>query len=90
MLKIWSKNINQFKYLRIPFQKLNFSSEVKKRTECYYKILNVSTTATLAEIKESYYALSKLYHPDTNIAPATTPNAQPSSPEVKNPHPPKT
>ena len=30
----------------------------------YYKILNVSPTATEKEIKSSYYKLAKKYHPD--------------------------
>ena len=30
----------------------------------YYDLLNVSKTATKAEIKKSYYALSRILHPD--------------------------
>jgi curved DNA-binding protein CbpA len=33
---------------------------------CHYKVLNVSTDASFDEIKSSYFALAKLYHPDTN------------------------
>ncbi len=32
----------------------------------YYKILNVSNTATVNEIKKSYRQLAKKYHPDQN------------------------
>jgi molecular chaperone DnaJ len=32
----------------------------------YYKILQVSKTATMAEIKKSYRNLAKKYHPDAN------------------------
>lgn len=33
----------------------------------YYKILNVSETATSEVIKSSYKTLVKLYHPDVNM-----------------------
>ena len=32
----------------------------------YYDILEVSPTATLAEIKRSYHRLARLHHPDLN------------------------
>lgn len=47
------KYINAFK----------FSTKIKPDT-CYYKILNVPTTATQEEIKKEYYKLAKKYHPD--------------------------
>jgi DnaJ-class molecular chaperone len=41
--------------------KLNFNT---KPDTCYYKILNVPTTATSDNIKKEYYKLAKKYHPD--------------------------
>jgi len=32
----------------------------------YYKILNLSSTATETDIKNSYRKLVKIYHPDVN------------------------
>ncbi len=36
----------------------------KAKTSNYYELLSVSTTASADEIKKSYYALAKKYHPD--------------------------
>jgi DnaJ-class molecular chaperone len=44
-----------------------FSTKIKFNTKsdiCYYKVLNVTTTATADEIKREYYKLAKKYHPD--------------------------
>ncbi len=30
----------------------------------YYKILGVSRTATIEEVKKAFYRLAKIYHPD--------------------------
>jgi curved DNA-binding protein CbpA len=35
----------------------------------YYKILNLTNLATEKEIKKSFYALAKQYHPDTQKVP---------------------
>lgn len=37
-----------------------------KPTTCYYKLLNVSTSDTSLNIRKSYLALTKKYHPDVN------------------------
>jgi preprotein translocase subunit Sec63 len=44
-----------------------FSTNMKfniKPDTCYYKILNIPTTATAEDIKREYYKLAKKYHPD--------------------------
>ena len=42
-----------------------FSTKINLKPDtCYYKILNVPTTATQEEIKKEYYKLAKKYHPD--------------------------
>ncbi len=33
----------------------------------YYKILNISQSATQSDIKKSYRALARQYHPDANV-----------------------
>lgn len=33
---------------------------------CHYKTLNVSTEATIDEIKKAYFEMAKKYHPDMN------------------------
>ena len=46
----------------------SFSSDIRFNTgeKNYYTILKVTPNATQEEIKQAYYRLSKLYHPDTN------------------------
>jgi DnaJ-class molecular chaperone len=48
------------------FGKFYFSNFNKKPQTCYYKVLNVSSSASTDEIKKSYINLSKKYHPDLN------------------------
>ena len=46
----------------------SFNSDTRFNTgeKNYYTILKVTPNATQNEIKQAYYKLSKLYHPDTN------------------------
>jgi len=44
--------------------KNTFHIATTKPKTCYYKVLNVSTDATLDEIKNSYRELAKKFHPD--------------------------
>lgn len=43
-------------------------SNLKKGTNqvCFYKILNLPSTANQDDIKKEYYKLAKKYHPDNN------------------------
>ena len=45
-------------------QKYLFSSQIAKD---YYKILGVSKSASLTDIKEAYRTMAMKYHPDVNI-----------------------
>ncbi len=53
-----------------PYNRLLFANQLGFATAkavpkmCYYKVLNVSTDATMEEIKKSYLELAKKYHPD--------------------------
>jgi curved DNA-binding protein CbpA len=49
------------------FFKFGFCTRIKfnpSKDTCYYKTLNVPSTATLEDIKKEYYKLAKKYHPD--------------------------
>ena len=48
------------------FSKQYFCTTTAKapRKQCLYKVLNLSTDATIDEIKKSYLELAKKYHPD--------------------------
>jgi DnaJ-class molecular chaperone len=37
-----------------------------KANKCLYKVLNISTDASMEEIKKSYLDLAKKYHPDVS------------------------
>ncbi|KRX35260.1 Chaperone protein DnaJ, partial [Trichinella nativa] len=43
-----------------------FASIKGSATETYYDVLGVSKDASMQEIKEAYFSLSKQYHPDLN------------------------
>ena len=45
----------------------NMTKMVKPST-CYYKVLNVSTTASVKDIKASYYQMAKKFHPDSFLS----------------------
>jgi DnaJ-class molecular chaperone len=47
--------------------KFHFSTHFKfnpAKDTCYYKILNVPSTASAEDIKKEYYKMAKKYHPD--------------------------
>ena len=44
--------------------KNTYNFATAKPKTCYYKVLNISTDATLDEIKQSYRELAKKFHPD--------------------------
>lgn len=48
--------------------KYTFYNEVPKfdPSKDYYSILNVTKDSSESDIKRSYYALAKKYHPDSN------------------------
>lgn len=48
------------------YRKCNFSTGSILRKKRHYDILGLSPKATQADVKTSYYKLSKLYHPDKN------------------------
>lgn len=41
-----------------------FFSTFGAQKDCHYSILGVQPTASVSEIKQKYYELAKLYHPD--------------------------
>ena len=49
------------------FSSWSFSNRRKLqgyKKECHYKILNISTNSTPQQIKNAYYDLAKIHHPD--------------------------
>ena len=51
--------------MRRIFKICHFSTKFNPTKDtCYYKILNVPSSANLDEIKKEYYKLAKKYHPD--------------------------
>jgi DnaJ-class molecular chaperone len=64
MKKITNKYFAKYSFHKINFynfSNINFKPGV---STCYYKILNVNSSATPEEIKKEYYKLAKRYHPD--------------------------
>lgn len=59
-------NINA-RYYKDNCKLFSFSNnqEVKKGKDCYYKILNLSVSASDEEIKKQYFKLAKENHPDS-------------------------
>ena len=55
----WSNHANCCRYLS---SNSRFNTDVKN----YYTILKITPNATQEQIKQAYYKLSKIYHPDTN------------------------
>ena len=45
--------------------KINYFFCIQNK-KCFYKILNVSTFASIEEIKQSYHKLVKIHHPDVS------------------------
>ncbi|VDN09592.1 unnamed protein product [Dibothriocephalus latus] len=60
-LSMWARRAGALRLNYIP--KLSFSASTAK-VENLYKVLRLSPEATQREIKEAFYSLSKLYHPD--------------------------
>lgn len=54
----------------------HFNTKIAKPVTCYYKVLNVSTTAIPKDIKASYYQLAKKYHPDSFLSKSDTPPSE--------------
>lgn len=46
------------------------SEKIKKPSECYYKVLNISVKASADEIKKEYIRLAKKFHPDNQTQPS--------------------
>lgn len=55
-------NKHTFQFLKI-FKKFNFGYDP---TKDYYKILGINQSASESEIKQAYYKLAKIHHPDVN------------------------
>lgn len=56
-LRFYKDNRNSFSFSN--------NQEIKKGKDCYYKILNLSVSASDEEIKKQYFKLAKENHPDS-------------------------
>jgi DnaJ-class molecular chaperone len=57
-----------FGLLSSQYRLMSNMTKMVKPSTCYYKVLNVSTTASVKDIKASYYQMAKKFHPDSFLS----------------------